>query len=113
VAAEDNLGAGRTVIADSVNPIQLTRDPWITVAKGAEVMAVEIKITYSDIDEHRRRVETRVTDIRGSKLPTWQEVVLRDYSPWRRDRILIDTAHMSVEQSVKMIRDVLANASHA
>ena len=111
--AEDNLRVGRTVIADSVNPIQLTRDAWIAVAIRAEVMAVEIEITCSDINKHRHRVETRVTDIRGSKLPTWQEVVLRDYNPWQRDRVLIDTAHTSVERSVKLIRDVLANASHA
>jgi predicted kinase len=111
--AEDNLRVGRTVIADSVNPIQLTRDAWIAVGKQERVIAVEFEITCSDINEHRRRVETRATDIRGSKPPTWQEVVHRDYSPWHRDRILIDTAHTSVEQNVKMIRDALAKASHA
>src|SRR5438034_7561356 len=30
--AEDNLRLGRTVISDSVNPIQLSRDAWIDVA---------------------------------------------------------------------------------
>jgi len=40
--AEDNLRAGRTVIADSVNPLPLTRDAWVEVANRAQVTAVEI-----------------------------------------------------------------------
>jgi predicted kinase len=27
--AEDNLRVGRTVVADSVNPLQITRDAWL------------------------------------------------------------------------------------
>src|ERR1700677_2290050 len=33
--AEDNLRLGLTVIADSVNPIRLSRDAWIAVAHRA------------------------------------------------------------------------------
>ena len=33
--AEDNLRIGRTVVADSVNPLRLTRDAWLNVAKRA------------------------------------------------------------------------------
>jgi predicted kinase len=32
--AEDNLRVGRTVIADSVNPLPLTRDAWVEIAKS-------------------------------------------------------------------------------
>jgi predicted kinase len=35
--AEDNLRIGRTVIADSVNPLQLTRDAWLDVARRARI----------------------------------------------------------------------------
>src|SRR5260370_27269976 len=70
--AEDNLRLGRTVIADSVNPLQLTRDAWIGVADQAGVRAVEVEITCSDPKQHRRRVETRIADIAGLRLPTWQ-----------------------------------------
>jgi predicted kinase len=104
--AEDNLRVGGTVIADSVNPIQLTRDAWIGVAKRAEAIAIEIEVVCSDVDEHRRRVG-RVTDIEGARPPIWQEVLVRDYSPWHRDRILIDTACRSVAQNVKTIREAL------
>lgn len=36
--AEDNLRVGRTVIADSVNPLQLTRNTWLDVgeARGSQ-----------------------------------------------------------------------------
>src|SRR5437899_133164 len=57
--AEDNLRLGRTVVADSVNPLQVTRDAWIGVANRAQVKAVEVEIICSDAGEHRRRVESR------------------------------------------------------
>lgn len=63
--AEDNLRLGRTVIADSVNPLQLTRDAWIGVADRAGANAIEVEITCSDPEQHRRRVETRIADIDG------------------------------------------------
>ena len=109
--AEDNLRVGRTVIADSVNSIQITRDAWIAVAKRAQVISVEIEVVCSDIDAHRRRVEGRVADIAGMRLPTWQEVVQHDYSPWIRDRVMIDTARQSVGESVQTIRDALTELS--
>src|SRR5262245_17954617 len=70
--AEDNLRVGGTVVADSVNPIQLSRDAWIAAAKRAQATAVEIEVVCSDIDEHRRRVEGRIADIQGARLPTWE-----------------------------------------
>jgi predicted kinase len=54
--AEDNLRLGRIVIADSVNPIQLTRDAWLDVATRAGVSAIEVEIQCSNVTEHRRRV---------------------------------------------------------
>src|SRR4051794_33609273 len=53
VIAEDNLRIGRTVIADSVNPLTLTRDAWLNVAKRAGVKAVEVEIRCSAPEEHR------------------------------------------------------------
>ncbi len=106
--AEDNLRLGRTVIADSVNPIKLTRDAWASVASRAGVRAVEIEVTCSQVSEHRRRVETRAADIPGLKLPAWEEVLGRDYHPWDRERLVIDTAGRTVAQNVDAIRQVLA-----
>lgn len=108
--AEDNLRLGRTVIADSVNPISLSRSAWREVAKNAQVSAVEIEVICSDPREHRRRIETRSGDIPGSRLPTWEEVTAREYHPWDREHLVIDTAHCSVEQSVRSIREMLTRA---
>jgi predicted kinase len=105
--AEDNLRIGRTVIADSVNPVRVTREAWVGVANRVRVRALEIEVTCSDVTEHRRRVETRTTDIPGLKLPTWEEVVSREYHRWDREHLLIDTGGRTVSQNVDAIRQVL------
>ena len=105
--AEDNLRLGRTVVADSVNPIKVTRDAWTTVASRVLVKAVEIEVICSDLTEHQRRVETRTTDISGLRLPTWEEVISREYHAWEHEHFVIDTFTRTVEQSVEMIRSML------
>jgi len=102
--AEDNLRLGRRVVGDSVNPWPLTRAAWQHVATRAGVPSLDVEIVCSDTSEHRRRVENRVADITGHVLPTWEEVVHRDYRPWSTDRLQIDTAHVPVEAAVRRIR---------
>ncbi len=101
--AEDNLRLGRTIIADSVNPIALTRDAWHAVANRAGVPYLDVEIVCSDKTEHRRRVESRTADITGHKMPKWAEVEARDYKPWDGDRLAIDTALETIEQSVSRV----------
>jgi predicted kinase len=108
--AEDNLRLGRTVIADSVNPLQLTRNAWVNVAKRAGVRALEIEIQCAASDEHRRRVEARISDIPGLTLPTWAEVVAREYHDWDRDHLVIDSASRTIDESICMIRAALVDA---
>lgn len=107
--AEDNLRIGRTVVADSVNPISITRDAWVEVAKRARVRAIEIEVQCADATEHRRRVETRTSDIPGLRLPSWEEVISREYHAWDRQPIVINTATNTVEQNVSKIREMLRN----
>jgi predicted kinase len=106
--AEDNLRLQRDVVADSVNGWPVTRDAWLAVAKRTEAMAVEVEIVCSDAVEHRRRVETRASDIPGLKLPTWQDVQERDYLPWDRKPIIIDTATVALFPLAIFLGDVLA-----
>jgi predicted kinase len=101
--AEDNLRLGRIVIADSVNPWPMTRDAWRAVATRAGVRAVEIEIVCSDTEIHRHRVDTRVSDVPGLTLPAWSDVRARDYRPWNRQRLIIDTARLGVIESVQAI----------
>jgi predicted kinase len=74
--AADNLRVGRTVIADSVNPLAISRDAWAEVASRAQVRAIEVEVVCSDTNEHRHRLETRITDFPRSPPLTWLEVVL-------------------------------------
>jgi predicted kinase len=105
--AEDNLRLGRTVVADCVNPIPLTRDAWVGVAARAGVGAIEVEVQCTDAGEHRGRVESRVNDFPGARTPSWEEVVARDYRPWGREHIVIDTAGRSAEQCVRAVRNAL------
>ena len=108
--AEGNLRLGLMVIADSVNPLGITREAWRGVAARARVPAVEIEVTCSDLGEHRRRIETRVADLEGFKLPTWTEVVEREYEPWTGNRLTIDSALEPVEESIGRIRKAVADS---
>ena len=114
-----NLGAvgskyhtkiGRMVIADSVNSLRITRDAWVQVATRAQVSAVEIEVTCSDANEHQRRAETRITDIPGLRLPTWKEVVSREYDSWDRDHLVVDTMGRTLDENVNMLRELLASS---
>ena len=101
--AEDNLRLGRSVVADCVNPWPLTRGEWRSVGDRARARVVDVELVCSDAKEHRRRVESRATDLSGHRLPTWSEVVRRDYRPWDTDRLVIDTARLNPEDSVRRI----------
>ena len=101
--AEDNLRLGHTVIADCVNPWPLTREEWHAAARRAGADILDVEIVCSDVAEHRRRVDARAPDIDGHVLPTWQDIVERDYRPWNTERIVVDTSTLSVADSVRLI----------
>lgn len=106
--AEDNLTLGHTVIADSVNCLTITRDAWLSVARRSMVPSVEIEIICSDQHEHRRRVETRATDVQGLRKPNWQEITARHYDDWGKSPLVIDTAQQDVGRSVAELLSKLA-----
>lgn len=101
--ASQNLKLGLDVIADTVNPIQITREAWRNVAESLEIPYVEIEVICSDENEHRHRIETRAADIPGFVLPPWEKVRDRKYDVWDREHIVIDTASHSVEESLNTL----------
>lgn len=105
--AEEHLRQGLTVLAESVNPLTVTRDAWRDTAVRAGVPAVEIEIVCSDPDEHRRRVVSRSVDIPDLPLPDWEQVVGREYEAWTRDRIVVDTAGQGPEDSLASLLEAL------
>jgi len=106
--AADNLRLGRSVVADSCNPIELTRREWEGVARAAGAEFANVEVVCSDRAEHRRRVETRASQVPGLRLPTWSEVEKREYHAWTVDRIVIDTAGRSEVECVHELLSRLA-----
>jgi predicted kinase len=106
--AEDNLAQGLSVVTDAVNPLTITRDAFAAAAHNTGATLLEVEIICSDKTEHRRRVETRSADIPGHKLPTWTEVVTREYEPWNREHAVIDTARHGTDDAVVLIQNSLA-----
>jgi len=99
--AADNLALGLDVVADCVNDCHEARHGWEAVGRRAAAEVIWLEVVCSDLAEHRRRVETRSSDIKGLDLPGWDAVAARAYDDWNRDRFVIDTAHRSLEQCVE------------
>ena len=97
--AADNLRLGNSVVADSCNPIKLTRDEWQEVALSNNSSYTNIEIICSDTEEHKKRIKERKCDIPGIGLPSWKEVEEREYDSWGEGRILIDTANKNSYES--------------
>ena len=80
--ARSNLVLGAAVVVDLVNPLPVTRRMWPDLAGELEVPLIVFECRIDDPAEHRRRVESRLPDLPGQNVPTWDEVVARDYAPW-------------------------------
>jgi predicted kinase len=98
--AADNLTLGWDVIADCVNYCQEARDGWEATAQRAGAEVKWLEVVCGDPSEHRRRIETRSSDIPGLALPDWHAVTLRAYDDWNHDRFVIDTAHRNLDACI-------------
>ena len=110
--AREQLILGLDVIVECVNPAAATRDPWLDTAAGAGASIVEIELRCSDRLEHERRVATRASDVPGLAKPTWSQIRGRDYEPWSRPRLEIDTATTSVAVALQLVLDQLASTTN-
>ncbi|MEU0532615.1 AAA family ATPase [Amycolatopsis tolypomycina] len=108
--AADLLRTGVSVIAECVNPLAVTRDAWRATGSAAGARVLETEVVCSDPAEHRRRAETRDPGVPGLDPPTWAEIVAREYAPWDRERLVVDTAGRPVGESVSLITAALAAA---
>jgi predicted kinase len=103
--ASDNLRLGKNVVADSCNPINITRKEWEEVAKENDCIFINVEILCSNKEEHRKRVETRKSGVKGLKLPNWNEVESREYHTWERERIIVDTSNKSIDESFGELKE--------
>jgi tRNA uridine 5-carbamoylmethylation protein Kti12 len=44
-----------------------------------------------------------IADIKDLRLPTWEEVVSREYEPWSEEVLVIDTAKVSSDEAIEKI----------
>ena len=108
--AEANLALGQDVVADSVNPLAITRSAWRRAAAVASSPCIEIEVVCSDPVEHRRRVEAREADIAGLRVPSWDDVLRRAYEPWDGPRLVLDTAGRRVAELLAELQGRMAGA---
>jgi len=99
--ALEQLQLGLDVIAECVNPVAVTREGWVGTAARARSALIEV--ICSDEAEHRYRVETRTSDVDGLSKPTWSAVVRREYEPWTREYLVIDSTKTSPEEAANRI----------
>jgi predicted kinase len=106
--AGDHLRQGLCVVADSVNPLPVTREAWRDVARSAGAAHLDVEVVCSDPTEHERRATARTADIPGHTQPTWAEIVAHDYEAWDGQRLVIDMATMTPAAAASLIRATIA-----
>jgi predicted kinase len=94
--AVSNLQLGHTVVVDAVNPVPQARAGWFETAARAQARLVMVELELPDLREHRRRVEERDADIPGHVLPTWDQVVHGQWTPWNEER---DGEHLRIDST--------------
>jgi predicted kinase len=102
---EDNLKIGNNVISDQCNPINLTRKEWNEVAIKNNCKYMNIEVLCSNKEEHKNRIENRKAEVENLKLPSWKEVMEREYESWNEKHITIDTANKTIEECTKELTD--------
>lgn len=101
--AADQLALGLDVVVECVNPIAVTRDAWLAVGDRTRARVVEVELTCSDRNEHRRRLMTRRFDFTALTAPRWRDVADRDYEPWKREHLVIDTCLLQPDAAAQAV----------
>jgi len=107
--AQEQLQLRLDVIVECVNPIALTRDSWFKIAAENGAAILEVEVVCSDESEHRRRVETRTSDVEGLTKPTWAAVLEREYEPWTRKHLVVDSATVSAASAAELIKSQIVS----
>ncbi len=85
------LVEGLDVIVDAVNPVAVARQGWIDLAVELDVGVLTVEVVCSDVDLHRRRVESRSPNLPGHVMPTWEDVTRLSYEPWPDADLVVDS----------------------
>jgi hypothetical protein len=80
----------------------------LNVAKRVEGETIEIEVTCSDLNQHRRRVKTRVTDPPGLIVcQPGADAIARESHPGDREHLVVDSLVRTTQQNVGLIREAL------
>eukprot|EP01037_Dinobryon_pediforme_P010794 gene10794-10870_t len=103
--ARTQLALGLPALADSVNPLAVTREAWHAVALDAHVAWLDVEVVCSDRAEHQKRVEQRrASGVPGLVPPTWAAVCQHNYAPWTGDNHLVmDSVRCTAEEAAARI----------
>jgi predicted kinase len=111
--AVSNLLLGNTVVVDAVNPVPEARGSWREAAGRAGAPLLNIETALPDPEEHRRRVDSRLADIPGHEVPTWDEVQRGEWVAWDeiRDgrRLVVDSTDTA--SAVALVLDAIRGLS--
>jgi predicted kinase len=92
--ADEHLRLGHSVIVDAVNPVEVPRAAWRSLAAKHRADLKIIECVCADEAVHRRRVEARLRAIDGMPELTWERVLQRraEYEEWTDARLVLDTS---------------------
>lgn len=101
--AGDQLSHGVSVVAECVNPLAVTRNAWRDVAARYAAWLLEVELVCTDRNAHRERAQTREVDVPGLAMPTWEQITGREYEPWDRAHLVVDTAVLPPDEAAEVI----------
>jgi predicted kinase len=109
--ARNDLGAGRSVVIDAVNPFDFVRRAYFDLAAEAHAHVSVIVTVCSDRDLHQLRVESRRA--RGEKSIDWPGVErqIDYYEPFAGECLVLDAVDPADENcaaAVSYVRSELA-----
>lgn len=85
------LVEGLNVVVDAVNPVAAARQGWVDLAVELGVGVLTVEVVCSDVDLHRRRIESRSPNLPGHVMPTWEDVTRLSYEPWLEADLVVDS----------------------
>lgn len=100
--AADHLRVGQSVVVDAVNARHEDQEVWRSLAAATASDLCALEVVCSDPAEHRRRVEHREPATPPLPVPTWPEVLGRDYEPWGPPLLTVDTV-VPAEQCIETV----------
>jgi predicted kinase len=101
---KDNLLLNNNVVADSCNPFELTRREWENVAKTCNSHYINIEMVCKNTEVHKSRIENRKNEVVTLELPTWNDVLHREYHPWTQEHLVIDTSENDIKECILRIQ---------